>query len=83
VEAPQVQDHGCVLRQKYSLINIEQSILDHDMSFAEIYTTAHLGNEVSTKLSVFFGSVNHRQWSYCLSTHHLSQECFVVWQPVQ
>jgi hypothetical protein len=27
--------------------------------------------------------VNNRQWSYCLFTHHLLQECLVVWQAVQ
>ena len=63
VEAPQVQDHGCVLHQNYSLLNIEQCTPGYDMSCAEIYTTAHLGNEVAIKLSIFCGPVNYRHWS--------------------
>ena len=51
MEAPQVQDHGCVLCQKYSLLNIEQCVPDYASSFAEIYTIAHLGNEVPIKLT--------------------------------
>jgi len=83
VETPHVQDHGCVLRQKHSLLNIDKCIHDYFMSFAEIYSTAYLGNEVAIKLSVFCGPVNNRQWSYCLFTHHLFQECLIVWQTVQ
>ena len=62
VEAPQVQDHGCVLFQKYSLLNIGQCIPDYVTSFTEICTTAYLGNEVSIKLSVFCGPVNYSHW---------------------
>jgi hypothetical protein len=63
VEAPQVQDHGCVLRQKYSLLNTEQCNPHYDMSFAEIYTTAYLGNEVAIKLIVFCGPVSYSHWN--------------------
>ena len=62
VEAPHVQDHGCVVFQKYSLLNIGQCIPDYVTSFTEICTTAYLGNEVSIKLSVFCGPVNYSHW---------------------
>jgi len=63
VEAPQVHEYGCVLHQKYSLLNIEQCIPNYGMSFAEIYITAYLGNEVAIKLSIFCGPVNYSHWN--------------------
>jgi len=62
VEAPKVNEYGCVLHQKYSLLKNYQCIPDYGMSFAEIYNTAYLGNEVAIKLSVFCGPVNYSQW---------------------